>query len=109
MSITFLEGRDLAKHFGCKFIETSAKVGVNVDETFTDLVREIRRYNKVRYLLKIYSPSDEPFRSSKRVDQRLQAAEALLDCIAMGKETTRMGLMGVVLAVLFSNLLYFVD
>jgi len=40
------EGRDLAKHFGCKFIETSAKVGVNVDEAFTDLVREIRRYNK---------------------------------------------------------------
>lgn len=53
--------------------------------------------------VKIYSPSDEPFRSSKRVDQRLQAAEALLACIAMGKEMTRMGLMGVVLAVLFSN------
>ena len=41
------EGRDLAKHFGCKFIETSAKQRINVDEAFTNLVREIRKYNKV--------------------------------------------------------------
>jgi len=40
------EGRDLAKHFGCKFIETSAKMRINVDEAFIILVREIRRYNK---------------------------------------------------------------
>ncbi|TFY58397.1 hypothetical protein EVJ58_g6447 [Rhodofomes roseus] len=40
------EGRDLAKHFGCKFIETSAKQRINVDEAFCSLVREIRRYNK---------------------------------------------------------------
>ncbi|KAF7317868.1 Ras-like protein [Mycena kentingensis (nom. inval.)] len=39
------EGRDLAKHFGCKFIETSAKQRINVDEAFTNLVREIRKYN----------------------------------------------------------------
>jgi hypothetical protein len=37
----------LAKHFGCKFIETSAKQRINVDEAFSQLVREIRRYNKV--------------------------------------------------------------
>lgn len=43
------EGRDLAKHFGCKFIETSAKQRINVDEAFSNLVREIRRYNKVCY------------------------------------------------------------
>ena len=42
------EGRDLAKHFGCKFIETSAKQRINVDEAFSQLVREIRKYNKVR-------------------------------------------------------------
>ncbi|KAG5637974.1 hypothetical protein H0H81_002418 [Sphagnurus paluster] len=41
-----LEGRDLAKHFGCKFIETSAKQRINVDEAFSNLVREIRKYNK---------------------------------------------------------------
>ncbi|TFK49550.1 ras-domain-containing protein [Heliocybe sulcata] len=40
------EGRDLAKHFGCKFIETSAKNRINVDEAFSNLVREIRKYNK---------------------------------------------------------------
>ncbi|KAG5219869.1 Ras GTPase [Salix suchowensis] len=40
------EGRDLAKHFGCKFIETSAKQRINVDEAFCNLVREIRKYNK---------------------------------------------------------------
>ena len=43
----FTEGRDLAKHFNCKFIETSAKQRINVDEAFSTLVREIRRYNKV--------------------------------------------------------------
>ncbi|KAJ3716042.1 ras protein [Lentinula raphanica] len=40
------EGRDLAKLFNCKFIETSAKVRINVDQAFQDLVREIRKYNK---------------------------------------------------------------
>lgn len=40
------EGRDLAKHFGCKFIETSAKQRINVDEAFSNLVREIRKYNR---------------------------------------------------------------
>jgi Ras family len=43
-----VEGRDLAKHFGCRFIETSAKQRINVDEAFSNLVREIRKYNKVR-------------------------------------------------------------
>lgn len=40
------EGAALAKSFGCKFIETSAKSRINVDNAFYDLVREIRRYNK---------------------------------------------------------------
>ena len=40
------EGRDLAKSFGCRYIEASAKQRVNVDESFYSLVREIRRYNK---------------------------------------------------------------
>ena len=43
----FAEGRDLAKHFGCKFIETSAKQRINVDEAFCHLVRDIRKYHKV--------------------------------------------------------------
>ncbi|GAA5914307.1 uncharacterized protein JCM6883_001809 [Sporobolomyces salmoneus] len=40
------EGAQLAKQFGCQFIETSAKARRNVDEAFQELVREIRRYNK---------------------------------------------------------------
>lgn len=41
------EGRDLAKHFGCRFIETSAKQRINVDEAFLSLVHEIQQYNDV--------------------------------------------------------------
>jgi GTPase KRas protein len=40
------EGRDLARHLGCKYVETSAKLRLNVDEAFATLVREIRKYNK---------------------------------------------------------------
>lgn len=40
------EGQKLAQQFGCKFIETSAKSRINVDNAFYDLVREIRRYNR---------------------------------------------------------------
>ncbi|RYP11099.1 hypothetical protein DL764_000257 [Monosporascus ibericus] len=40
------EGEALAKNFGCKFIETSAKSRINVDKAFYDIVREIRRYNR---------------------------------------------------------------
>jgi GTPase KRas len=36
----------LARQFGCKFIETSAKSRTNVDAAFYNIVREIRRYNK---------------------------------------------------------------
>jgi GTPase KRas protein len=40
------EGRQLARSFGCKFIETSAKSRINVENAFYDIVREIRKYNK---------------------------------------------------------------
>lgn len=40
------EGEELAAEFGCKFIETSARTRINVENAFYDLVREIRRYNK---------------------------------------------------------------
>ncbi|KAK0951583.1 RAS1 protein, partial [Friedmanniomyces endolithicus] len=39
-------GKQLARGFGCKFIETSAKSRINVDNAFYDIVREIRKYNK---------------------------------------------------------------
>lgn len=44
--ISSQEGRDLAKQFGCQYLETSAKMRINVDEVFYTVVREIRRFNK---------------------------------------------------------------
>ena len=40
------EGLDLAHRFNCRLLETSAKMRINVDESFYGLVQEIRRYNK---------------------------------------------------------------
>jgi len=44
--VSMSEGRELANRFGFRFIETSAKLRINVDETFSEIVREIRRHNK---------------------------------------------------------------
>ena len=38
------EGGDLAKNFTAPFFETSAKTRVNVEESFYQLVREIRKH-----------------------------------------------------------------
>lgn len=37
------EGMNLAKNWNCPFLETSAKVGINVEECLFQLVREIRQ------------------------------------------------------------------
>lgn len=44
-----IEGRELARKMGCKVVETSAKIRLNVDESFASIVREIRRYNRVSH------------------------------------------------------------
>eukprot|EP01103_Thecamoeba_quadrilineata_P017575 TRINITY_DN6301_c0_g1_i1.p1 TRINITY_DN6301_c0_g1~~TRINITY_DN6301_c0_g1_i1.p1 ORF type:complete len:200 (+),score=53.47 TRINITY_DN6301_c0_g1_i1:48-602(+) len=36
------DGEDLAKSFNCPFFETSAKVNINVEDCFFQLVREVR-------------------------------------------------------------------
>src|SRR5688500_2586729 len=41
--VTTGEGQDLAKSFGCPFFESSAKTRINVEESFYELVREIRK------------------------------------------------------------------
>ena len=41
------EGKFIAEKLGCRFVETSAKLGSNVTETFIDLVCEIRDRNRV--------------------------------------------------------------
>ena len=42
--VTKNEGEDLAKSFGVPFFETSALSRINVDESFFELVREIRKH-----------------------------------------------------------------
>ena len=37
------EGQDLARSFGCPFMETSAKTRVNVEESFYQLVRQVKK------------------------------------------------------------------
>ncbi|CAA7260779.1 unnamed protein product [Cyclocybe aegerita] len=44
--ISMDEGVSLARKLGCQFFETSAKEGINVDEAFSQIVREIRKYSK---------------------------------------------------------------
>jgi GTPase KRas len=46
-SVLTTEGQLLAQEMGCRFIETSAKLGTNVTETFIDLVCDIRDRNRV--------------------------------------------------------------
>lgn len=41
------EGRSISEDLGCTFVETSAKLGINVTESFLNLVRQIRDHNKV--------------------------------------------------------------
>jgi len=54
------EGRDLAKSFGIPFFETSALHRTNVDESFFELVREVRRYYRS------HSPSSLSHKQRKR-------------------------------------------
>jgi len=44
--VTTGEGQDLAKTFGCPFFESSAKSRINVEESFYELVRQIRKENQ---------------------------------------------------------------
>ena len=37
------EGMQMARNFGCEFLETSAKTALNVERLFTSLVRQLRQ------------------------------------------------------------------
>jgi GTPase KRas protein len=54
----FAEGIELARHFGAVCIETSAKQRIMVDEVFMELVRAIRKYNKVRFPTTCFGRAD---------------------------------------------------
>jgi GTPase KRas protein len=46
--VTLEEGKELAARWGCPFFESSAKNHINIDESFEQLVREIRKFRKER-------------------------------------------------------------
>jgi GTPase KRas len=75
------EGQALARQFGCKFIETSAKSRINVDNAFYDIVREIRRYNKE---MSSYGPGGGP----------MPGANGAMGKMDMGEERERKGCCG---------------
>lgn len=69
-----IEGRELARKMNCKCLEASAKLRLNVDESFHTIVREIRKYNRVRLFLTLFptlplSPF-HPLSHLKRVNER---------------------------------------
>jgi GTPase KRas protein len=50
------EGEDLARVFGCEFIEASAKTGKCVDDMFFNLVRKLRVYRPARGVVEVQKP-----------------------------------------------------
>jgi GTPase KRas len=46
--VTLQEGLTLAKSFGCPHVEASARLRVNVEHAFFELVRDIRRREKLK-------------------------------------------------------------
>jgi GTPase SAR1 family protein len=63
-----IEGRDLATHLGCEFIETSPKYDINVDEAFYTLVRAIKKRSKVRFNLPCCVWNSSPSWRSERTN-----------------------------------------
>ncbi|KAJ3032785.1 Ras GTPase [Rhizophlyctis rosea] len=55
------EGKEAAKRYGCRFLETSARMRVNVDEAFFALVRAIREYNRM---------FERPVRGSREIKKK---------------------------------------
>ncbi|KAH8795589.1 protein ras-1 [Hyaloscypha finlandica] len=60
------EGEARAHSLGCKFIETSAKCRINVDNAFYDMVREVRRFNKELSLHPDYLDGGGPLGSKEK-------------------------------------------
>jgi len=78
--VTQSEGRDLAKSFGCPFMETSAKTRVNVEEAFFELVRLIREEKK-----RIIGTNPRP---KPGLMSRLRGLKSSKDCTLLWTTTT---------------------
>ena len=46
--VSFEEGQELATLFQCPFFETSTKEGINIEEAYFELIREIRNFNELQ-------------------------------------------------------------
>jgi GTPase KRas protein len=57
------EGAALAKRFDCPFVEASSEGRINVDVVFYDLVRDIRKHERLERELKFLNASRTPFNS----------------------------------------------
>ena len=47
-TVTAREGQELARSWDCPFFETSAKENINVEDSFYQLVREVRKLNALQ-------------------------------------------------------------
>ena len=74
------EGENLARQFGCAFIETSAKSRINVDNAFYNIVREIRRYNKE---MSSYNPGGQASSNGPRPQTEKPQGGGCCRCIVM--------------------------
>jgi len=60
------EGQQLATELGCKFLEASAKRKINVDEMFTELVKEIMAYRRKQPQTATNNDAPRPIEKTKR-------------------------------------------
>ncbi|KAJ6233289.1 ras-like protein rasb [Anaeramoeba flamelloides] len=67
------EGQDLAKTYGCPFLETSAKYRTNVDEAFFESVREINN-QKEKLFEKENNSNKKKRKSSKKKKRRVRCS-----------------------------------
>lgn len=112
------EGMNLARSFQSTQIETSAKARINVDETFHELVRAIRKFNKVgsfvwyRHCLKtdssltLFTPLFRSLTQHRRQQPEapLVPLETELEALPLAtSEAVQMTLTTVAASVSFSN------
>ena len=70
------EGEALARSFGCRFIETSARSWINVDNAFYDLVREIRKFQT--------SEKVKELKESQELAKKLKGSEGVVASPSLG-------------------------
>ncbi|KAI5960057.1 RAS1 [Candida pseudojiufengensis] len=74
--VSYEEGQALANSFGCPFLETSAKMRINVEEAFFDLVKHI---NYTEYLLKRRDEKDGIIDSNEANNNNNQQQNGIAD------------------------------